>query len=309
MSEIKNNPLTARIGALTYRAKALQAVRRYFDQAGFVEVETPVGILAPAAEEYIECPRAGDFFLRSSPELQMKRLLCAGMDRIYQIGPCFRAGENGRLHRSEFSMLEWYMAHCDYMELLKFTQGLVRETAHRLNGSSKIRFRGKQIDLDAPWEIISVRDAFQRYAGRSADEAAEEEGLFELLLTDKVEPALPEDRPCVMIDYPVRFGAFARPKSSDPGLVERWELYIGGVELCNTYGELCDPQIQRERFLEFAETRKRNGLAEYPVPDAFLDAFDEGMPESAGSAMGFDRLVMLLAGMDEIGDVSYPLDS
>ena len=309
MNDSTHNPLTDRIGALTYRAKVLQAVRRYFDLSGFVEVETPVGILAPAAEEYIECPCAGDFFLRSSPELQMKRLLCAGMERIYQIGPCFRAGENGRLHRSEFSMLEWYMAHCDYWQLLDFTRNMVRETARTVNGDGRICFRGQQIDLDREWEIISVRDAFRQYAGKTADSAAEEEGLFELLLTDKVEPALPKDRPCVLTDYPVRFGAFARVKASDPGLVERWELYIGGVELCNTYGELCDPVIQRKRFAEFAETRKRNGLAEYPVPEAFLKAFDEGMPPSAGSAMGFDRLVMLLAGQDEIEKVSYPLDS
>jgi len=302
--------LSQLIPALEYRARALAAVRSFFDKSGFYEVETPVGVIAPAPEEYIECPCAGDFFLRSSPELQMKRLLCSGMNRIYQLGPCFRAGENGRLHRSEFTMLEWYMAHCDYMELLEFTKQLIRSAAHELNhGKGTIRFRGQQIDLDADWEIISVRDAFQRYAAVSADKVAEEESLFELILTEKVEPALPKDRPCVLIDYPLRFGAFARPKPSDPTLTERWEVYVGGVELANTYGELCDPQIQRKRFQEFALTRKHQNLAEYPSPDAFLNAFDHGMPDAAGSAMGFDRLVMLLYGAEDISKVSYPLDS
>lgn len=304
-----NASLTAKVPALRFRAGVLAAVRNYCDSRGFIEVETPVGVIAPAAEEYIESPRAGDVFLRSSPELQMKRLLCAGMERIYQLGPCFRAGESGRLHRPEFTMFEWYQAHADYREVLDFTIGLVRGAAHELNHSGILHFRGKTIDLDAEWEIVSVRDAFRKFANANADKLAEEEGLFELVLTEKVEPALPADRPCVLMDYPVRFGAFARPKGSDPTLVERWEAYVGGVELANTYGELTDPAIQRERFRAFAATRKRNGLAEYPEPVEFLDALDSGMPETSGGAMGFDRLVMLLAGADDLESVSYPLDS
>lgn len=298
------------VPALVFRAKVLAAVRRFFDASQFSETETPVGIFAPAAEEYIDSPKAGDdFYLRSSPELQMKRLLCAGMERIYQIGPCFRAEENGRLHRQEFSMLEWYMAHTDYLQLLDFTCALVRSTALAVNGSGLIRYRGEEIDLNAPWEPISVRDAFRRFADKDADEAAREEGLFELILTESVEPALPKDRPCVMMDYPERFGAFARPKPEDATLVERWEIYIGGVELANAYGELTDPKIQMQRFQSFADTRKRNHLKSYPEPTAFLEAIRHGMPDSAGCALGFDRLVMLLFGADSLAEVSYPLDS
>ncbi len=304
-----NTRLAALIPALRFRAKALAAVRHYCDAAGYCEVETPVGVIAPAAEEYIESPRAGDFFLRPSPELQMKRLLCTGLERMYQLGPCFRAGENGRLHRSEFTMLEWYGAHDTYLDALDFTKNLVRETAHEVNGCGTIRYRGTEIDLDAEWEIIPVREAFRKFAGRSADQLAEEEGLFELVLTESVEPNLPKDRPCVLIDYPVRFGAFAREKADDPTLVERWEAYIGGVELANTYGELTNPVIQRERFRKFAETRRINGLAEYPEPVEFLDAIDAGMPDAAGGAMGFDRLVMLLAGADSLAEIAFPLDS
>ncbi|MBR2719844.1 MAG: EF-P lysine aminoacylase GenX [Lentisphaeria bacterium] len=304
-----NFQLKQLIPALKYRAGVLASVRAYCDSRGYCEVETPVGVIAPAAEEYIESPRAGDFFLRTSPELQMKRLLCMGLEKMYQLGPCFRAGENGSRHRSEFTMLEWYQAHATYRDALEFFTGLVRRAAHDANGSGTITFRGETIDLDAPWEIISVREAFRKFAGKNADKLAEEEGLFELVLTEQVEPALPKDRACVLMDYPVRFGAFARQKADDPTLVERWEAYIGGIELANTYGELTDPLIQRERFEKFSQTRKEQGLAEYPEPLEFLDAIDSGMPDATGGAMGFDRLVMLLYGADHIGKISYPLDS
>lgn len=296
-------------GNLPVRAKIASLLRAAFDAARFIEVETPVGIYAPAAEEYIEAPRAGDdFFLRTSPELQMKRLLAAGMERIYQLGPCFRVGENGRKHRQEFTMLEFYAAHWDYMQLLDFTHEFLLSVCRGLYGEDFFMYDGKKISLEKI-EVIPVREAFRRFAGQSADQCAEEEGLFELVLVDKVEPALPKDRPCVLIDYPVRFGAFARPKKEDPTLVERWEIYMGGIELANTYGELIDPVIQRERFERFALTRKEQGLTQYPAPEAFLEAIDHGFPECAGSAMGFDRLVMLLTGNTHIQNISFPLDS
>ena len=300
--------LVRRKKAFAFRAKALASTRRFFDNAGFIETDTPVGVLAPAPEEYIEAPKAASFFLRTSPELQMKRLLAAGMERIYQLGPCFRLGESGRLHRPEFAMLEWYMAGTSYLELLDFTKRLVQGVAQEICGSSSIFFRGQRIELGGEWEAIPVREAFKRFAGEDADKCAAED-RFELVLVDKVEPALPKDRPSILIDYPSRFGAFARPKPSDPSLCERWEIYIGGVELANAYGELVSPSIQRERFAAFSKTRKELKMAEYPEPTAFLEALDAGIPESSGCALGFDRMVMLLAGADSIDDVCYPLDS
>lgn len=296
--------------ALEFRAKVLKAVRKYFDGHSFVEIETPVAIKAPAAEEYIEAPSAaGDLFLRSSPELEMKRLVCAGMNRIYQIGPCFRMNEKGSLHRSEFTMLEFYMANTDYIELMDFMADMLKTVAYEVNGTTRTRFRGQDFDFGQPWEKITVRDAFSRFAnGKSPDVLACEEGMFELVLCDEVEPRLPKNVPCAMIDYPVRFGAFARTKELDPTLVERWEVYCGGVELANTYGELTDSAVQRDRFMEFAETRKRNNLAEYPAPLEFLEAIDSGMTECAGSALGFDRLVMMLAGADSISECAFPID-
>ena len=205
-------------------------------------------------------------------------------------------------------MLEFYQVGANYLDLLDFTQSFLLSICRGLHGGSSFRFNGQTISLEK-LEIIPVREAFTRFAGRNADQCAEEEGLFELVLVDQVEPKLPKDRPCVLIDYPVRFGAFARPKESDPTLVERWEIYLGGIELANTYGELIDPQIQRERFKRFAETRRQQHLAEYPEPTAFLEAIDHGFPPCAGSALGFDRLVMLLTDHPDIADISFPLDS
>lgn len=305
---MNSTPLAPLVPALEFRAGVFAAVRRAFDSEGFVETDTPCGIAAPAAEEYIEAPRAGNFFLRTSPELEMKRLLCAGMERIYQLGPCFRSGENGRTHRSEFIMLEYYRAHWNYLDLLDFTKRFLVSAACAVNGTASLTYRGKTVDLAADWEIIPVREAFRKFAPMGADEAAEEESRFELLLTEHVEPNLPADRPCVLIDYPVRFGAFARTKKDDPTLAERWELYVGGVELANAYGELTDPAVQKERFRQFAETRKRGGLAEYPVPEAFLRDLECGMPPCAGAALGMDRLVMLLRGAEALNDIAFPLD-
>lgn len=294
--------------ALQKRRDIFSSIRRTLDSLGYLEIDTPCGILAPAAEEYIEAPCAGDFFLRTSPELQMKRLLAAGLERIYQIGPCFREGENGRKHRSEFFMLEYYEAHSDYMTLLDHTFSFIRQAALDLYGKEEIIYNGKKILLDRP-EILSVREAFQKFAGKDADECAGEDALFEMVLVDKVEPNLPQERLCVLLDYPVRFGAFARPKESDPSLVERWEIYGGGLELANAYGELIDPVIQRERFEAFSLTRKKMGLREYPQAEAFLESIDHGIPPSAGAALGLDRLVMLLTDHQDIGEVAFPLDS
>lgn len=207
--------LKALKSSLAVRAKIASSLRRAFEAAAFIETETPVGIFAPAAEEYIEAPKAASFFLRTSPELQMKRLLAAGMERIYQLGPCFRAGENGRRHRPEFTMLEYYMTGADYLELLDFTRGFLASICSDLYGSHRFRFGENTIDIDK-LEIIPVREAFRRFANEDADRCAEEDARFEFVLVDRIEPALPKDRPCVLMDYPVRFGAFAVRKHPIP---------------------------------------------------------------------------------------------
>lgn len=295
--------LSDRIRAFEFRSNALSLTRDFFRRNDFFEVETPIAIRAPAAEEYIEAPRLeSGLFLRSSPELEMKRLLAAGMKRIYELAPCFRAGENGRLHRQEFTMLEWYMANSNYREMLDFTIALVRHLAKELNVSAEL------CDVAQEWELIPVREAFRKFAGEDADLCAEEEARFETVLVEKVEPNLPKDKPCVLIDYPIRFGAFARPKPEDPTLAERWEIYIHGVEVANAYGELIDPVEQESRFLKYNKKRAENGFAEYPEATEFLEAIRYGIPPSSGCALGFDRIVMLLFGAKTLADVAFPLD-
>lgn len=287
--------------AFEFRSNALSLTRDFFHKHNFHEVETPIAIRAPAAEEYIEAPQTKDgLFLRSSPELEMKRLLAAGMKRIYELAPCFRLGENGRLHRQEFTMLEWYMAGSDYREMLEFTIALIRSLAKGLNVPEEV------CNVACGWEIVPVRKAFRDFAGADADECAEEEALFETVLVEKVEPNLPKDRPCVLIDYPIRFGAFARPKKEDPSLAERWEIYLHGVEVANAYGELTDPAEQETRFKKYNRKRKENGLSEYPEATEFLEAIRYGLPESSGCALGFDRIVMLLFGAKSLAEVSFP---
>ncbi len=287
--------------AFEFRSNALSLTREYFRRNRFLEVETPIAIRAPAAEEYIEAPQTKDgLFLRSSPELEMKRLLAAGMERIYELAPCFRLGENGRLHRQEFTMLEWYMAGANYRELLDFTIGLIRFLAKEMNVPAEV------CDVACDWEIIPVRKAFREFADADADQCAEEEALFETVLVEQVEPKLPKDRPCVLIDYPIRFGAFARPKPEDPTLAERWEIYIHGVEVANAYGELVDPVEQEARFLKYNRKRRENGLSEYPEATEFLEAIRYGIPDSAGCALGFDRIVMLLFGAHSLAEVTFP---
>lgn len=279
------------------RSDALRAVRAFFDARGFIEVETPVRIRAPAQETNIDAPPSGRAFLRASPELHMKRLLCAGYERIYQMGPCFRTDECGRRHNPEFTLLEWYRARSDYNEMLADAEALVR---HVLGGS--IVYRGEAIDLAAPWPRMTVREAFLKWAGWDPALGWDAD-RFDADLVEKVEPSLPRGRPCVLADYPAPAASLARLKPGDGRVAERWEVYIGGLELANAYTELCDAEAQRRRFEEAAEERRRLGKPAYPMDEAFLSALESpGMPPSGGIALGIDRLVMLACGAADIAD-------
>ncbi|OGV48288.1 MAG: hypothetical protein A2X49_15730 [Lentisphaerae bacterium GWF2_52_8] len=298
--------LAAKQARFAFKARLFSLLRAYFEAHGFMEVITPSLIGAPAPEEYIEAPPVPPgLFLRSSPELQMKRLLAAGYEKIYQMGPCFRQGERGRLHREEFTMLEWYQAGADYEELLEFTRGMLISAVTALHGSGPCPCGKSTIDFTAPWCVLSVRDAFEQFADTSP-KASIETNCFEEVLVSKVEPALPKDRPVVLKDYPARLGAFARLKKDDPSLAERWELYLGGVEIANAYGELTEPAEQRRRFALFNATRQSLGQKPYPEATEFLAALDAGIPPSAGCALGLERLAMILSGSERLDEVMFP---
>jgi len=281
------------------RSDALQAIRSFFVSRDFIEVETPLRIPAPALEEFIDAPPSGDWYLRTSPELHMKRLLAEGFSRIFQIGPCFRQGERGHLHNPEFSMLEWYRAHADYETILADTEDLVRSVTKTIHGSSVIKFGSIKIDVGLPWIRMTVADAFMQYAGWNPVENFDAD-RFDLDLVNKVEPALPQDRGIILIDYPAEAAALARRKPGNPAVAERWELYLGGIEIANAFSELTDAAEQQQRFEACAAKRAAAGSEVYPLDRPFLAALKKGMPSSGGIALGVDRLVMLLANIENI---------
>jgi lysyl-tRNA synthetase class 2 len=287
---------------LALRSLALAAIRRFFEKRGFVEVETPVLVPTPALELHIDAQPAGSGFLRTSPELHMKRLLAEGLPRIYQIGPCFRAGERGRLHNPEFTMLEWYRLDADYLGILEDMQLLIPFVCKEVLGSTRMGYRGQHIETGTLWDKWSVSSAFQRFAGWDPLIAYDAD-RFDLDTVCKIEPNLPADRPIVLIDYPPQAAALSRCTEGPPPHAERWELYIGGIELANAFTELTDAFEQRRRFEACAEERRHMGKPAYELDEEFLAALQRGLPPCGGVALGVDRLVMLLADATDIGEV------
>lgn len=292
---------------LRRRAELLGRTRRFFEAEGFLEVDTPVRSIECGTETHVEPIASEDHYLVTSPELHMKRLLVAGVPRLFGIVHCFRAGELGHIHSPEFSMLEWYRAFADYTAVLEDTERLIRALHRSLCESDELVLAsGARVDLGLPFLRLGVREAFARYAGVSdaAELAARDEDDYFQRLVDHVEPALAElGRPVFLIDYPASQAALARLCPGDPSVAERFELYLGGVELCNGYGELTDPVEQRARCEEDRVRRARLGRHVPQPPELFLAALEEGMPPASGNALGLDRLIMLLLGQDRIDRV------
>jgi len=274
---------------LAQRSEFLRALRGFFYENGFIEVETPVKIHAPAPEEFIESVQSEGDFLRTSPELAMKVLLSQGCRKIFQIGSCFRANESGRRHLEEFTMLEYYAAGWNYRELAEFT-------ARMLDAASG--FCG----IFSGCETITVDEAYRRYAGVSAFDA-DRDGSFDELMVTKVEPELGKEKLTFLIDYPASRASLSRISAKDPRVAERWELYRNGLELGNAFGELTDAAEQKRRFAAANAFRASQKMHAYPEPVGFYEALDRGLPESSGCALGVDRLIMLLCGVSDIHDV------
>ena len=271
------------IANLEIRARVLRQIRAFFDARGFVEVETPVRIPAPAPEPHIDCPASGDWFLRASPELQMKKLLASGMERIWQMGPCFREGEHGSRHNPEFTMLEWYRAHADYLDILKDMEELVAGVLGHVPGSA--------------FKRLTVREAYRRFAGWDPFTDWDQD-RFDFDMATKIEPCLPKE-PTFLIDYPPQAASLSRLRGD---VAERWELYVDGMELANAFTELTDAEEQRRRFEVAREERRGIGEADYPLDEEFLRLL-QFMPPSGGVALGVDRLVMLAAGVKSIDEI------
>ena len=313
-----------RRGNLAARSRMMAALREFFGARDFLEVETPLRVPTPGLEVHLDAVPSQDRWLVTSPEYQMKRLLAGGMERIYQVCRCFRAGEDGPHHQPEFSMLEWYRSWEDLDAIARDTEQLVAHVAQAVNGKPEVRVGGTKIRVDGPWLRMSVAEAMYDFAGIAVrgDESAGElavnvreagvelgtarhwDDIFYCAFVERVEPALAKlDRPVLLADWPAPLAALARRKDGNPAVVERFEAYVGGIELANAFGELTDPAEQRARFEDDRSMRRVRGLPQYPIDEKLLSALAEGLPPCAGIALGVDRLAMLVLGAASIREV------
>jgi lysyl-tRNA synthetase class 2 len=286
---------------LKRRALVFDFIRDFFNAQGFLEVETPILVPAVAPEPHITPFNTDGWLLSTSPELHMKRLLAAGYEKIFQMSRCFRKSECGRWHNPEFTLLEWYRAGADYIQVLRDTEQLVNTVAARLGLGSKIRYQGQDIEVKPPWLEITVHDAFQKYAGWDPV-AQPDPSRFDIDLVNKVIPSFSPNRPTMLLDYPAPMAALARLKPDNPRVAERAEIFIGGLELANAYSELADPHEQEERFRRDIELICNERGTKIATPDRFLEAMHH-LPPCGGIALGMDRLVMLFCDADSIDKV------
>jgi lysyl-tRNA synthetase class 2 len=305
------------------RTRTVSEVRRWLDDHEFMEVETPVlqplygGALArPFTTHHNALDR--DLYLRIATELYLKRLVVGGIDRVYELGKDFRNEGVSHKHNPEFTMLEWYEAYADYGKTAHDLELLVAEVAERVLGTTVVERDGVEIDLAPPWRRVTLRDAVRERSGidiaehpsREALAAAMEtepdpaEGwgkLVDGLLSKSVEPGLLQ--PTFVLDYPVELSPFAKAHRSEEGLVERWEAFVGGVEIANSFSELNDPDEQRRRFEQQRFEQERGDEEAQPFDEAFVEALEQGMPPTGGVGLGIDRLVMMLTGAKSLREV------
>ncbi len=291
---------------LHMRAAFFRLIRTFFYQQGFLEVDTPIRQPVYIPESNITPLASEKEYLQTSPELCMKRLLAAGNSKIFQICPCFRKEERGRLHLEEFQMLEWYRTGADYHQLMFDCEALLRFLIYHLqelqvsnNIADKPIFSG--INLDEKWERLTVAAAFSKYSPINLNQALNE-GRFDEILVECIEPHLGLTSPVFLYDYPVVLGSLAKKKADNPTVAERFEMYVKGVELANGFSELTDADEQRIRFVHEIATIKANSDRDVAMPERFLKDLEQ-LETAAGIAMGLDRLLMLAMNQQLITEV------
>lgn len=330
----------AKRSALEQRAAIFRAIRSYFDGQNFLEVQTPALQISPGLEPHLQAfatelkdptgNRSERRYLHTSPEFAMKKLLSAGLERIYQISLVYRNRERSHTHHPEFSMLEWYRVGEPYTVLMDDCEKLLRACIRAAGEGKLLTWQGVTSDPARPFERLTVQEAFLRYAetdllatiqdplqpqpqllraacGKlgiptAADDTWED--LFFRVFLEKIEPKLGVGVPTILYDYPVSMAALSRPKQGAPHLAERFEVYVCGLELANAFGELTDPVAQRARFEADMDKKQRLYGERYPIDEDFLAALAK-MPEASGIALGVDRLVMLCVGASHIEDVLW----
>lgn len=321
---------------LQARTAITRALRAWFEEQGFAEVETAILQISPGNETHLHAPRTelrradgalAPRYLRTSPEFACKKLLAAGEPKIYEFARVFRDRERGDLHLPEFTMLEWYRANAGYDAIMADTIVVIAHAA-QATGIGRFSFRGRMADPFAEPELLTVAAGFERFAGidllatisggegdRAALASAARErvriadddtwsDIFSKVVVERVEPNLGQGRLTVLFEYPSPEAALARTKAGEPRVAERFEVYACGVELANGFGELTDAAEQRHRFTAAMDEKARRYGERYPLDDDFLAAVGQ-MPEASGVALGFDRLVMLASGAPRIDQVVW----
>lgn len=294
------------VRGLRDRSDLLQATRLFFINRGYIEVDTPMRLPVLLPESNLVPFTSEGWFLQASPEQCMKRLLAGGCAQLFQICHCFRKEERGRKHHPEFSMLEWYHAGWNYRDLMDECEALLSSLHATIPQSflgedyPLLCWQGFRIDLTPPWERLTVQDAFFRYANCDAN-AAVADGSFDEILVSQIEPNLGCEHPVFLCDYPAALGSLARLNPEMPQVAERFELYMAGIELANGFSELVDPQEQRQRFTQEINKVQKQGR-QAAMPEKFLDAL-ASVEETAGIALGLDRLFMLLLGKTVIDEI------
>lgn len=325
---------------LLVRQATLRGLRQAFTAMDFVEVETPALQVSPGLEPHLkafattlEHPDGSTrpLYLHTSPEFAMKKLLVAGEPRLFQFAPVFRNGERAATHHPAFTMLEWYRAGADYRDIMQDCETLLRGVA-TATGRSRLVWNGRSADIAAPWTYLTVQQAFERFAdidiaacigadplkpdlvlmraacariGIRVDAGDSWDDLYFRAALEKVEPNLGIGAPCILHDYPIHQAALSRPRSDNPRLAERFELYACGMELANAFSELTDAKEQRRRFEADMALKKQLYGYDYPIDADFIAALEYGLPDCAGIALGIDRLVMLLTGASRIEEVLW----
>lgn len=280
---------------LERRRDILRYIRDFFDGNEFLEVETPLRVPAPTPEYHIEPFRSEEWFLITSPELQMKMLLAQGYEKIYQITKVFRKGERGKRHLPEFTMLEWYRRNCSYETLIDDCRRLIRFIAEKLQLPEPFLYGELQLSYSGEWPVFTVKELFINSLGLDPSTMADSES-FSVSLVEKIEPYLATfPTPCIVKDYPLSEAALAKCRETT---CERFEVYWGGIELANGNTEITEKKLLEERFQKVLEFKSSLGI-HLPMPDSFMKFLDS-MPPSAGIAMGIDRLVMILSNAPSI---------
>lgn len=313
------------------REKVLRTVRSFFENEKFHEIETPIIISHPPAESYLDVfettlldrkRRKTAAYLSTSPEVPLKKLMVAGLGNCYSITRSFRNMETqSKLHNPEFTILEWYRIGADYFDIMTDCEKLLRFIA----GADTLTYLGQRIDLSAPWERITVAEAFKKYTavnfddfldfeeakkivkhkGYTVEEGTTWEQLYNQIFLNEVEPRLGRRKPTFVYEFPAAVAALAKKKESDPRFAERFECYIAGLELGDAYSELTDPVEQEDRFKNELQEIKRLGKTAYDYDHDFIDALKVGLPKCSGIAVGVDRLIMLLADVTDIADTLF----